>query len=85
MMDILTVLNLVAVVLGTIVLPVAAYFIRDAKSDAREAKKEAKDVDDKLRAFQLHVAEHYATHPDLDRIEKTLLRIEDKLDGKADK
>lgn len=38
-----------------------------------------------LYAFRLKVAEEYVTHTDLGDIKSTLRRIEEKLDGKADR
>ena len=51
----------------------------------REAKQDIKDNAIAIAGLALRMAQEYVTHNDLLRIENTLIRIEAKLDGKADK
>lgn len=73
-MDWQTVFNL----LGTGVLGLVGWFIKDTKDDL-------KSITGALADFRVKVAEDYVTHNDLTDIKDSLRRIEDKLDGKADK
>jgi hypothetical protein len=69
-LDLQTLINLGAV----IGMPVLGWLVK-AQSDLR------KD----LTGFQIKAAETYVTHDDLKDIKQLLERIDDKLDGKADK
>lgn len=73
-MDFQTAINLGA----SAVLAVVGWFVNGVRKDIREGQQA-------LAAFQLKVAENYVTHTDLADIKAMLHRIEDKLDGKADK
>lgn len=74
MLELQTLINIGA----ALVLSVVGYF-------AKKADKQVTDTADKLTAFQIKVAEEYVTHTDLRRIEDSLIRIEAKIDAKADK
>jgi len=63
---------------------VSAYvrLVHSSLGDARDAMAgQAKDLND----FKIKVAENYITHTDLRRIEDALVRIEAKIEVKADK
>jgi hypothetical protein len=64
--------------LGTGVLAVVGYFVTRVIDDNKATAAA-------LAAHQLDVARNYVTHTDLGDIKRTLERIENKLDGKADK
>lgn len=63
---------------GTAGLSIVGWFIRSALAEAKEQRLS-------LVAFRIEVAKEYVTHTDLRRIEDALVRIEAKLDAKADK
>jgi len=62
---------------------------RTLRSELRDIGDEHRETDKDLQAYKLHVAEHYATSSDMktliEAVFKKLDRIEEKLDGKADK
>jgi len=60
------------------VLALISYFVREYREEMRQTAAA-------ITALRLKVAEEYVTHADLQEIRKALQRIEDKLDGKADK
>ena len=51
----------------------------------RSVQNKLDDLRVDLTTFRLKVAEEYVKHTALDEIKATLRRIEEKLDGKADK
>ncbi len=63
---------------GTAALATAGWFIRTALAEGKEQRE-------KLTDFRVEVAKEYVTHADLRRIEDALVRIEAKIDVKADK
>ena len=64
---------------------IVGWFVRDIKSDIDRAITKQEQDSNKLAALQLDVARNYVTHQDLSEIKDSLLRIENKLDKKADK
>ena len=63
---------------GMAVLSAIGWFLKGVIDDAKTNREE-------LTAHRLDVARNYVTHSDLGDIKRTLERIENKLDGKADK
>jgi ubiquinone biosynthesis protein UbiJ len=63
--------------LGAIFVAISAW-VKSIHSGIREQEQA-------LAAYKTEVAEKYVTHTALSEIKDTLHRIEDKLDGKADK
>lgn len=74
MLDLQVIFNWAAGILLTIV----GFFARNAIGKVDKTAES-------LAAFQLEVAKDYVNHNDLRRLEDTLIRIEAKLDAKADK
>lgn len=64
---------------------IVGWFVRDIKSDIDRAITKQEQDSNKLASLQLDVARNYVTHQDLSEIKDSLLRIENKLDKKADK
>lgn len=68
---------------------VLSWNFRVLKAEVRESAVSLRETDKDLQAYKLHVAEHYATSTDMksliEAVFKKLDRIEEKLDGKADK
>jgi len=82
----------VRVVVELLVTALASVLFWNFKGMQAEHKKEVElrgALDKDLQAYKLHVAEHYATSSDMkaliEAVFKKLDRIEEKLDGKADK
>lgn len=69
----------------TLAIIIVSAYIRLVHSSLGAAKSEQAALADKVNAFQIKVAENYVTHTDLRRIEDALVRIEAKMDVKADK
>jgi hypothetical protein len=63
---------------ATILLGTVGWFVRGNVADQKETKTE-------LTNLRIKVAQDYVTHAALSDIKTTLIRIEGKLDGKADK
>ena len=63
---------------ATIVLGAVGWFVRGNVAEQKETKRELIDL-------RVKVAQDYVTHAALSDIKNTLVRIEGKLDGKADK
>lgn len=64
---------------------VVGWFVREIQKDIEAATKKQEHDSQKLADLQLDVARNYVTHEDLSDIKDSLLRIEAKLDKKADK
>lgn len=80
-MDWQTVFNLI----GTGVMGLIGYFVKDVRDELRAAHAANAATKQTISDFRVKVAEDYVTHNDLGDIKATLVRIEQKLDGKADK
>lgn len=80
-MDWQTIFN-TAGAIATVIVGGYVRFVQAQLNSAREAQRAA---DVTLTQFQIKVAENYVTHSDLRRIEDALVRIEAKIDVKADK
>jgi hypothetical protein len=63
---------------ATVVLGTVGWFVRGNVAEQKETARE-------LTALRIKVAQDYVTHAALSDIKTTLIRIEQKLDGKADK
>ena len=70
--------------LGTLQLIVAGY-VRYVQGQMNAIRVDGAAMAKVLTDFQIKVAENYVTHTDLRRIEDALVRIESKIDIKADK
>lgn len=64
---------------------IVGWFVREIQKDIEAATRKQDADSQSLRLLQLDVAKNYVTHADLLDIKKSLQRIEDKLDNKADK
>lgn len=69
----------------TIALAIVSGYVRFVQGQLRDAKVGQAGTLDRLHNFELKVAENYVTHTDIRRIEDALVRIEAKMDVKADK
>lgn len=82
---IVSIVGLLANVLGTLSL----LLIRSIVSRVKAIEDDTKDIWKAHNDFKFHVAEHYATNPRLDGVEKQILEalreISRKIDQKADK
>jgi hypothetical protein len=63
---------------ATIVLGTVGWFVRGNVAEQKETARE-------LTALRIKVAQDYVTHAALNDIKNSLLRIENKIDMKADK
>jgi hypothetical protein len=70
---------------ATIVLGTVGYFVRGNVAEQKEAKREQQETRRELIDLRIKVAQDYVTHAALAEIKNTLIRIEGKLDDKADK
>lgn len=80
-MDWQIVINIAAAV----VLAIVGGYIRFVQAQQGEERQRREALDLRLSDFQIKVAEKYVTHDDIRRIEDALIRIEAKIDVKADK
>ena len=64
---------------------IVGWFVREIQKDIESATRKQDEDSKKLAELQLDVAKNYVTHADLSDIKDSLLRIESKLDRKADK
>lgn len=60
-------------------------YVRFVQGQLDRSKDQQTVANKTLTDFQIKVAENYVTHTDLRRIEDALVRIEAKMDVKADK
>jgi low affinity Fe/Cu permease len=63
---------------ATVVLGTVGWFVRGNVAEQKETSRE-------LTALRIKVAQDYVTHSALSDIKHTLIRIENKIDQKADK
>ena len=71
---------------GTILaVSVVSGYVRFVQSQLGKAREIADAAETTMTAFRIEVAKDYVTHTDLRRIEDALVRIEAKIDVKADK
>jgi ribosomal protein L29 len=70
---------------GTIGLTVLGWYLNAQKSAAESSETKREALKQELTNFRIEVARDYVTTHDLADIKTTLVRIETKLDAKADK
>jgi uncharacterized protein with GYD domain len=70
---------------GTVGLTVLGWYLSAQKSAAKDATDRQEALKQELTNFRIEVARDYVTTHDLADIKTTLVRIETKLDAKADK
>jgi hypothetical protein len=76
--------TIILAAIGVIEVLIAGY-VRFVQGQIDKARADAATLLRTLTDFQIKVAENYVTHTDLRRIEDALVRIEAKMDVKADK
>jgi len=76
--------TIILAAIGVIEVLIAGY-VRFVQGQIDKARADAAALLRTLTDFQIKVAENYVTHTDLRRIEDALVRIEAKMDVKADK
>jgi len=80
-MDLQTFFNVGSAILIVIV----GGYIRFVQGQLHDARDDQKELTASMTAFRIEVAKEYVTHADLRRIEDALVRIEAKIDVKADR
>jgi hypothetical protein len=70
---------------ASIVLGTVSWFVRGNREEQRAARQEQAETARELTALRIKVAQDYVTHAALNDIKNSLLRIENKIDMKADK
>jgi len=80
-MDLQTFFNVGSAILIVIV----GGYIRFVQGQLHDSREDQKELTASMTAFRIEVAKEYVTHADLRRIEDALVRIEAKIDVKADR
>ena len=70
---------------GSVATLLVGGYIKFVQSQLSQAKADQAAQAKELSEFKIKVAENYITHQDLRRIEDALVRIEAKIEVKADK
>lgn len=70
---------------GLVLTAIVGGYVRFVQGQLDKARSETASAQLTMTEFRIEVAKNYVTHSDLRKIEDTLVRIEAKLDAKADK